>query len=417
MAKQNLKGALVLVQSGGPSSVINASAQGLFDIALKHKSVITKVYGARFGILGFLKEDLVLINEEKREELDKLQYTPSSMIGSTRYKLKQPNEDITDYEKVIEICKKYDIRYFFYNGGNDSMDTANKLSQYLNDQGWEIRVMGIPKTVDNDLVLTDHTPGYGSASKYVASTLMELCLDTKAYNMDQVNIVEIMGRNAGWLTAASDLARRTGFGPDLIYLPEYPFDYNEFLSRVKDILQEKGSVLVTISEGLKTTDGKYLPEYFGASLYKDAFGHSQLGGAANSLANALKKDLKVKVRPIELNIMQRAAAHIASFTDIKEAYAVSEFAFKEALNGKTGYMAGFTRTCDNPYKIKYELFPLSRVANHEKMLPKEWILPNHNGMTDEFYNYVMPLIQGETKLKYKNGLPDFANLKLNIIKK
>jgi 6-phosphofructokinase 1 len=406
---KNLVGAALLGQSGGPTSVINASAAGVFIEALKQPN-ITAVYGAVHGIKGVLNEDFYDMGQEDLYELELLKNTPSSAIGSVRYKLKNPKVDDSEYRRLLEVFKKYNIRYFFYNGGNDSMDTCNKISKFFKKSGYDCNVIGVPKTIDNDLNITDHSPGYASAAKYVATTLMELYHDATVYDTKQITIVEVMGRNAGWLTAAAALAQSKGQGPDLIYLPELPFDFDEFFSDVQRVLSEKGKVIVAVSEGIKTKDGKYIPELF-QELRRDAFGHAQLGGAAQALANEISNRIDVKVRAIEFSLLQRSAAHLASKVDVEEAYKAGKKAVQAAVKGTTDKMVGFKRVSNNPYKIKYVLLPLKNAANHEQTVPLEWILPRGKGMTQEFIDYALPLIQGESKAKLEDGLPRFARLK------
>ncbi|HHT55104.1 MAG TPA: 6-phosphofructokinase [Acholeplasma sp.] len=404
-----LKGAVLLGQSGGPTSVINASAAGVFLTALDNEN-ITGVYGGVHGIKGILNEDFYDMSKENRYELELLKNTPSSSIGSVRYKLADPKVDDTDYKRLLEVFKKYNIRYFFYNGGNDSMDTANKINEFVNNSGYEMRVMGVPKTIDNDLFGTDHSPGFASAAKYVATTFMELYHDATVYDIPQVTIVEVMGRHAGWLTAASQLAKEKGQGPDLIFLPEVPFDIDLFNRRVKEVLKEKGKVLVAISEGVQTADGKFIPELLG-EVKRDSFGHAQLGGAAHVLAEDVEKNLGVKVRAIEFSLMQRSAAHLASRVDVEEAFNAGKLAVEHAVAGETGKMVGFKRLSSKPYKMEYVLLPLSDVANTEQKVPLEWILPNAEGLSSEFVDYALPLIHGDAGVTYEDGLPRFAKLK------
>lgn len=413
---KNLKGVALLGQSGGPTSVINASAAGVFLEALKHPELITGVYGAVHGIKGVLNEEFYDIGKEDLTELERLKNTPASMIGSVRYKLKDPAVDDTDYKRIVEVFKKYNIRYFFYNGGNDSMDTANKISKFLHDSNWDCNVIGVPKTIDNDLNITDHCPGYGSAAKYVATTLMELYHDATVYDTPQVTIVEIMGRNAGWLTAAGALAMAEGQGPDLLYLPEEVFDYDKFFKSVKNLIDNKGKAIIAVSEGVKDAEGKYIPEHF-TDMHKDAFGHAQLGGTAQILAEQVKKQFGVKVRAIEFSLMQRCAAHLASKVDVREAFNAGKKAVREAIKGTTDKMVAFKRVSNNPYKINYILIPLEKVANTEQTVPKNWIKPNNLGMTQEFLDYARPLIQGDDKASLEDGLPRFAKLKLIRVKK
>ena len=409
---KNLVGACMFGQSGGPTSVINASAAGVFIEALKQPN-ITKVYGAANGIKGVLDENFYEIDKEDMDELMLLKNTPSSALGSVRYKLKSVKEDDTDYKRILEVFKKYNIRYFFYNGGNDSMDTCNKISKYLLKQGYDCNIIGVPKTIDNDLYGTDHCPGYGSAAKYVATTMMELYLDATVYNKGQITIVEIMGRNAGWLTAASTLASYKGYGPDLVYLPEKPFDIDKFLESVKKVADKNnGKCIVALSEGIKTADGKYVVEAIAANnAAKDSFGHTQLGGVAATLANLVSEKIGGKVRAIEFSLMQRCGAHLASATDIKEAFEAGRRAVKYACAGRTDKMVVFERQPGPVYKIKYKLMRLTLAANTEKKIPLEWIKEDDTGLTKEFIDYALPLIQGASKSPVEDGLPRFAHLK------
>lgn len=406
-----LKGNLIFGQSGGPTSVINASAAGVFIEALKYGDTIEKVYGAHHGIAGILNEDFFLMNEEESEELELLKYTPSSALGSVRYKLADPAKDDTDYKRMLEVFKKYNIRYFFYNGGNDSMDTVNKISQYMEEHGWEMRAMGVCKTIDNDLVGTDHCPGYGSAAKYVATTLTEVYQDATVYDSPQITVVEIMGRHAGWLAASAALARVAGFGPDLIYLPEVPFTVEQLYKDVDKVLEKKNKVIIAVSEGVSDADGVFLAESIGA-IEVDSFGHKQLSGTGAVVEDLLKERYDVKIRTLEFSLMQRAAAHLASATDIEEAFNCGAVAVNEAVNGKTGYMVGLERNYDTAaYDVSYALIPLAEVANAEKAFPSEWINEEGNNVTDDYIDYALPLIQGETEMPKINGLPRFARLK------
>ena len=403
-----LKGACVIGQSGGPTSVINSSVLGALEAALDNPS-ITRVFGMAHGIKGLLNDDLYDIDKEDRDELALLRYTPSSALGSCRYKLADPDVDDTDYKRILEIFKKYDIRYFFYNGGNDSMDTCNKVSKYMMKSGYECRVMGIPKTIDNDLFGTDHCPGFASAAKYIATSCMEIYQDARVYDTGMVCIVEIMGRHAGWLAGAAGLATAMGAGPDLVYLPETDFDMKKFLADVKRIYDEKGNCLVAVSEGIHYADGSFVSE--AKTSATDGFGHAQLGGLASMLADTVKNELGCKVRGIELSLLQRCAAHCASQTDIDEAYLSGKTAVEEMLKGTTDKMVGFACDRTNGYKCEAKLFDLSDVANFEKKFPREWINASGNNVTADFANYCLPLIQGETKLEKEDGLPRFARLK------
>ena len=404
-----LKGALIIGQSGGPSSVINSSAYGCIRTALD-ADCITKVYGAYHGIKGVLNDELLCMDEEDRAELDRLPYTPSSALGSCRYKIKDPDEDDTDYKRILEIFKKYDVRYFCYNGGNDSMDTCNKISKYMKKVGYECRVMGIPKTIDNDLFGTDHCPGYASAAKYVATTCMEIYRDARVYDTGMVCVIEIMGRHAGWLTAAAGLATAFGAGPDLIYLPETDFDMDKFISEVKAVYEKNGNCMVAVSEGVHYADGSFVSE--AKTSGTDGFGHAQLGGLAARLAQVIKEHEHAKVRGIELSLLQRAGAHLASQTDIDEAFAAGQMAVEAALSGETGKMVAFERVmADGQYTCRMKLIPLSDVANYEKKVPVEWIVPEGNNVTQDFIDYALPLIQGVPKIPLENGLPRYARLK------
>lgn len=412
----NLKGAAIIGQSGGPTSVINASAAGVFLEALKQPN-ITRVFGAAHGIRGILNEEFYDINKEDIKELELLKTTPSSSIGSVRYKLKDLKVDDSEYKKLLEVFKKYNIRYFFYNGGNDSMDTCNKISKFMKNSGYECYCMGVPKTIDNDLAVTDHCPGYASAAKYVATTLMELRFDATVYDTPMVAVVEIMGRNAGWLTAAAQLAVYKGAGPDLIYLPEIPFDLDKFYKDVEKVYKEKnGQVIIAVSEGIKTKEGKYVPELV-ADVAVDAFGHKQMGGTASVLANLLKERLGVKVRPIEFSLIQRCAQHLASKIDVEEAFNAGSEAVKAAVAGVTDYMIGFKRVMKNGvYSCEYIKIPLEEVANAEKKVPLEWINKEGTGLTQAYVDYALPLIQGNAAAPLEDGLPRFAKLKKILAK-
>ena len=409
-----LKGACIIGQSGGPTSVINASAYGVIRTALD-SDAITKVYGAEHGIKGVLNDRLIDMSFEDAAELENLLYTPSSALGSCRYKIADPDVDDTDYKRILEIFKKYDVRYFFYNGGNDSMDTCNKISKYMQKTGYECRVMGVPKTIDNDLFGTDHCPGFASAAKYIATSCMEVYHDARVYDTGMICIIEIMGRHAGWLTAAAGLATAAGAGPDLIYLPETDFDMDKFLAEVKKVYEEKGNCMVAVSEGIHYADGAFVSE--AKTSATDGFGHAQLGGLAALLAEKVKGATNAKVRGIELSLLQRCGAHLASQTDIDESFMSGKAAVENAVAGLTDKMVGFERvTEDGKYVCRTKLFNLTDVANTEKKVPLEWINAEQNGVTQAFVDYALPLIQGETKLKKENGLPRFAKLKKVIAK-
>lgn len=397
---------LLVAQSGGPTTAINATLVGVLH-GVRTSSKVDKVYGAKNGIEGAINDNLIDLNELIRDTdaMDTLTYTPSSALGSCRYKMKDWREDEEPYKKIIATFKKHDIKYFIYIGGNDSMDTVDKLSEYCKLNNHDIYVIGGPKTVDNDLNLTDHCPGFGSAAKYVATTISELERDISVYDIPAVTIVEIMGRNAGWLTAASALARVNGGpGPDLIYLCEKALDYDKFIQDVKDKLATKPGVLVAISEGLKDTTGAYVSDSMSSGAV-DNFGHKYIAGSARALEQLIREKIGCKVRAIELNLMQRAAAHIASETDIVESVMLGQKAFTCAVNGETGKMAAIKRLSDNPYRVEFTSVPVSEVANHEKVVPMEWITPEGNDVTEEMMAYLRPLIRGQVNIKYENGIP------------
>ena len=405
-----LRGNAIFGQSGGPTSVINSSAAGVITEALKQKGVIDKVYGAANGIVGILHENFFDMGQEDPEELMLLKNTPSSALGSCRYKLADAEVDDTDYKRILEVFKAYNIRYFFYNGGNDSMDTCNKISKYLQKAGYECRVMGVPKTIDNDLFGTDHCPGFASAAKYIATSIMEVYLDARVYDIGMITFIEIMGRNAGWLTAASALAGYKGYGPDLIYLPEVDFDLEKMTEDVERIYKQTGKVIVAVSEGVKTKEGKFIPELVG-EVKVDAFGHKQMGGTASVLANYITQKINCKVRAIELSLLQRCAAHCASKTDVEESFLSGQTAVQAAVRGETDKMVAFKRAAGKEYKCEIVLLPLDQVANTEKRVPAEWITPAGNYVTDDFVKYALPLIAGESSSPKEDGLPRFARLK------
>ena len=411
---KELKGACVIGQSGGPTSVINASAYGVIRTALDNPN-ITNVYGAEHGIKGVLNDRLFDVGKEDAKELELLKYTPSSALGSCRYKMKDPDVDDTDYKRILEVFKKHDVRYFFYNGGNDSMDTCNKISKYMQKVGYECRVMGVPKTIDNDLFGTDHCPGYASAAKYIATSCMEVYQDARVYDTGTICIMEIMGRHAGWLTAAAALATEYGAGPDLIYLPETDFDMDQFLADVERVYKERGNCMVAVSEGIHYADGSFVSE--AKTSATDGFGHAQLGGLAALLANVVKEKTGVKVRGIELSLLQRCGAHLASETDIQESVMAGKAAVENAVAGITDKMVAFEREIvDGHYVCKTKLIDLSDVANTEKKVPLTWINDAHNGVKHEFIDYALPLIQGEPDLPKEDSLPRFARLKKELAK-
>jgi len=411
---QQLKGACIIGQSGGPTAVINASAYGAIRAALD-SPYITRVLGAANGIVGVLNDRLYDMAQEDPEELKLLLNTPSSELGSCRYKIADPDKDDTDYKKILEIFKKYDVRYFFYNGGNDSMDTCNKISKYMERVGYECRVMGIPKTIDNDLFGTDHCPGFGSAAKYIATSCMEVSKDATVYNNTQITVIEIMGRHAGWLAGAAALATYFGSGPDLVYLPEVDFDMEKFYEDVDNILKTKNKVLIAVSEGIHYADGRFVSE--AETSATDGFGHAQLGGLAVKLAEALKARSGAKVRGIELSLLQRCGAHLASKVDVEEAEMAGRVAVESAVNGETDKMVAFKRVLvDGEYSCEPLLLNLSEVANFEKKVPLEWINEAGNNVTKEFIDYALPLIQGTPERPTESSLPRYARLKKVLAK-
>ena len=396
-----LKGACIIGQSGGPTAVINASALGVIRTALDNGS-ITRVLGAAHGIKGVLEDRLYDMGQEDAAELDLLKYTPSSELGSCRYKLADPDQDDTDYKRILEIFKKYDVRYFFYIGGNDSMDTCNKISKYMQKSGYECRIIGVPKTIDNDLNGTDHCPGFASAAKFIATSCMEVHRDAHVYDTGMITIVEIMGRHAGWLAGSAALATWAGYGPDLIYLPEVDFDMDRFLADVQAIYNKTGKCMVAVSEGIHYADGSFVSE--AKTSATDGFGHAQL-------AEVVKSKTGAKVRGIELSLLQRCGSHVASKTDIEEAFAAGKAAVEAAVSGVTDKMVAFQCSREGGYHCETVLEPLDIVANFEKKVPRAWINAAGNGMEQPFIDYVLPLIQGEANGPTENSLPRFAKLK------
>lgn len=407
-----MNGACLVGQSGGPTSVINASVAGIVQTALKQDN-ITEVYGALNGIEGIINEDIIDFKLEDPKEIDLLKNTPSAALGSVRFYLKPYKENDEVYQKILKVFKKYDIRFFFYIGGNDSMDSCNKLDEYFKNVGYKCNVIGIPKTIDNDLVCCDHTPGYGSAAKYIATTISEIYLDINSYKTGRVTVVEVMGRDAGWLTASSKLASLNGCNPDLIYLPEAPFNLDKFLIDVKRIYEEKKKVFIIVSEGIRNEKGEYILTYRNFNN-NDTFGHLQLGGVSNVLCEIVTNTYKYPVRAIELNLPQRCASHLASKTDINEAYEAACFGLIKAVNGETGKMVTINRVNNTAI---YDLVELNKVATLVKTVPNHFINQEGNQITSNYIDYALPLINGEPSLEYENGLPRFAKLKKIIVKK
>lgn len=403
-----MKGNVIVGQSGGPTAAINSSLAGVYRTAKDRGA--KKVYGMRFGIQGLLQEKYVDLSEHIATELDAelLKRTPAAYLGSCRYKLPGIHEDVTVYERIFEILEKLDIEAFIYIGGNDSMDTIKKLSDYAIIKGHSCKFVGCPKTVDNDLALTDHTPGYGSAAKYIGTSLKEIIRDSFCLEYDKglVTVVEIMGRNAGWLTGAAVLSKGEDCtGPDLIYLPELPFDVDKFMDKVRELLSKKPSVVVALSEGIRDASGTYVCELGSAADYVDAFGHRQLTGTAAYLCNVIAGELGCKTRAIELSTLQRAASHLASRVDILEAYQVGGAAVKAADEGDSGKMVVLERLSDDPYQCGTEVKDVHKIANDEKLVPREWINEDGTYVTEEFLTYVKPLIQGDVSPIMVDGIP------------
>ena len=395
-------------QSGGPTSVINASLAGVFEAARDRGA--PHVYGMVHGIQGLLQERYIDMKEKLHGALDieLLKRTPSSYLGSCRYKLPELDDPKAKevFDKIFALLNKLDIGYFFYIGGNDSMDTINKLAIYGKNIGSDIRFIGVPKTIDNDLCVTDHTPGYGSAAKYIGVVMKEIIRDATVYGTKYVTIVEIMGRNAGWLTAAAALAKSEDCeGVDMICLPEVPFNVDRFVEKVERMQKEKTSIVIAVSEGVKLEDGRYVCELADDEHAVDAFGHKSLTGTARFLANTIARKLDTKTRSIELSTLQRCAGHLTSRVDITEAYQVGGAAVKAAFEGHTGEMVAIKRISDSPYQCTTELHPISEVANLEKKVPMEWVNADHTQMLPAFIEYAMPLIQAELTPIYVAGLP------------
>ncbi|MCT4543586.1 MAG: 6-phosphofructokinase [Vallitalea sp.] len=401
----------LIAQSGGPTSVINASLSGVISSSIE-SSAINTVYGSINGIQGVLNNNLINLSsifKDSKEKLERLKLTPSMFLGSCRYKLPNIEDDNEQYKLIFDIFKQNDIKYFFYIGGNDSMDTVLKLSQYAKAYKQDVKIIGIPKTIDNDLYGTDHTPGFGSAAKFVATTLLEISYDTYIYDIPSVTIVEIMGRNAGWLTASSALARnKNNSSPDLIYLPEVPFSIAEFIENLKQLQKKKRNIVVAVSEGIKDKNGNYICACQNST--NDKFGHAKLSGTGKTLEDIVCNELNCKVRSIELNVLQRSAMHIASLTDVTESTLVGKKAVEYALEGYTGKMVSIIRKNNNSYEYEITHVDIEKVANKEKRIPGEWISKDKNDITAPLLEYIKPLIYGEPNIEYKEGLPNYINI-------
>lgn len=404
MNKKNI----LVGQSGGPTAVINGSLYGVICEGARHSDAVGCVYGMINGIEGFLADSYMNLSETlSDDDLELLRLTPAAYLGSCRFKLPENLSD-SFYRVLFEKLERLDIGYFFYIGGNDSMDTVSKLSRYAAQIKSPIRFIGIPKTIDNDLVLTDHTPGYGSAARYVAASIREIALDASVYQQKSVTIVEIMGRHAGWLTAASVLARKfKGDNPVLIYLPEVAFSPDAFIEKVKEKLTKTSNLVVCISEGINDGNGTFVCE-LASDVGTDTFGHKMLTGSGKYLENLVKEKLGIKVRSVELNVCQRCSSSCLSATDLNEAAASGRFAVSAALDGETGKMINFIRKSDDPYILEFGTADVNEICNKEKAVPEEWITKDGSDIGDEFIAYARPLIQGSVEVPMKDGLPYFA---------
>lgn len=400
----------LVAQSGGPTVAINASLAGVIQGAIDSKQ-FDKIYGSLNGVQGLLNGRLMDLSQKFEDTpmfIELLKKSPSMYLGSCRYQLPDYSEDDAPYAYIFNKFEQYDIDAFFYIGGNDSMDTVDKLSTYAKAIDRDIKIIGIPKTIDNDLCITDHTPGYGSAAKYVASTLLEIGHDTSIYPINSVTIVEIMGRDAGWLTGASVLARnKYNFAPHLIYLPEVAFDEKQFIKDVRTAMDRYNNVVIAVSEGIKNAKGQYISA---TSAVEDTFGHSQLSGTGKCLEYIIKQNIQVKVRSVEINILQRCAAHMSSITDIGEAFRLGRHAVEVALQGKTAVMVTAIRKSNSPYSVDMGDTDVKNVAGLVKHVPREWINDMGNDVTQEFIDYVYPLILGEPVVKYQRGIPDYLDI-------
>ena len=410
---EELIGNCLVAQSGGPTAVINASVAGVVSEALNHEC-IEEIYGGMNGVLGILKEELIDLAEESQQNIRGLRYTPASALGTCRFKLKRDQE----YERILQVFEAHNIRYFFYCGGNDSQDTADKISKLAQSKGYELRVIGVPKTIDNDLVTTDHCPGYGSVVKYLCSVVRESALDHEAMGQhDLVSIIEVMGRNAGWIAAGTTLAKskdNPNDAPHLIYLPELPFSKDKFIEDVQNVLKKNRYCMVIVGEGLVDKDGNYVAN---SASGQDAFGHQQLGGVGDFLASFVEQNLAVKARSCKLGIGQRAAAHCSSQTDNDEAFMAGQAAVRAALDGETDKMVILVRGEGDTYSCETGLAPLSEIANGVKEIPHDWISEDGVSMTAKFIKYAQPLISGEVQVPFENGVPAYVRLSKKRVRK
>ncbi len=405
---------MIIGQSGGPTAVINSSLAGAIDYAFSCAEIQT-VYGMINGVEGLFEENLMNLNdvfENRPYELNRLKLTPAMFLGSCRYKL---SGDKAEMNKIVDIFEKYNIGYFVYIGGNDSMDTVKKLSDYTIENGIDVKVVGIPKTIDNDLNGIDHSPGFGSAAKYIASCVREVAYDTSIYSIKSVHIIETMGRDAGWLTASSVLARQEDMvAPHLIYLPEVPFSVEKFVCDVKRKLEEYNSIIVVVSEGICDENGNYICSQ---NSNIDRFGHSQLSGTGAYLKTVIENEIGCKVRALEPSVIQRSAGHISSLTDVEEAFNLGEVAVSAAISGKSGVFSTLRRISDRPYSVEYSIEDVAVVANTEKRVPRSWINKAGNDVTQEMIDYLRPLIEGVVQTPYRNGLPDYIDIRHLDLKK
>ncbi len=403
---------IAVAQSGGPTCAINASLVGVFSQALKTPD-IDAVFGSVNGIEGIIEDNLINLKTmiKTNEDMELLRQTPSTVLGSCRYKLPDPDDNGEVYEKIVSCFSKHNIKAFFYIGGNDSMDTVDKLSKYVDKNGYDVKVIGIPKTIDNDLCCTDHTPGFGSAAKYTATTVQEIIRDSSVYSIESVTIVEIMGRHAGWLTASTCVLRANGeAAPHLIYLPETKFNAEQFIADVRREQAKHKAVIIAVSEGIELDDDEF------RSGATDNFGHKYLSGVGKRLENLVREHIGCKVRSIELNVMQRCSSHISSKTDIDESVLIGSKGVTAALNGESGVMMSFKRISDMPYVVDIVSVPASAAANNEKMFPKEWVSADGTDVTESAYKYFLPLIQGEIVTEKRNGLPVHFKIREEILR-
>ena len=397
----------IVAQSGGPTVAINASLAGVIEGVIE-SSIFDKIYGSIHGIQGVLKNNFLDLTDSSKDFITKLSHSPAMYLGSCRFKLPDIDNGAETYEAIFKTFTDMNVGAFFYIGGNDSMDTVDKLSKYAKSIGSDILIAGIPKTIDNDLVVTDHTPGFGSAAKYIATSMREMAYDTYIYDIQSVLIVEIMGRDAGWLTAASALAR-TEFSeaPHLIYLPETSFDQKQFIEDIKALLPVKKNVIVAVSEGIHDKDGNYISS---TNAVADKFGHAQLSGTGKYLENLVSRELGVKVRSVEINVLQRSAAHLSSKTDLEEGFSLGKMAVKFIEEGHSEFMTIINRTSNQPYEYTISHSPVLDIANKAKSVPREWINAAGNDVTQDMLTYLKPLVEGEIALDYENGIPSYPSI-------